>query len=139
MYTITRGPSRLATQRRTGPSQQIEAKAGCDLKQKPAGSPGPKLVFNRVNGKRDPTPGITETREEEHTPAHEENVRFVYETWQQVEDELGASSRPENEQSTCGTVEYVEKSPCHNLNGFVPIDLEEWWAKQFLANIQNSS
>uniref|UniRef100_UPI00398E7D0A MAPK regulated corepressor interacting protein 2-like isoform X1 n=1 Tax=Pristiophorus japonicus TaxID=55135 RepID=UPI00398E7D0A len=38
MYTITRGPSRLATQRRTGPSQQIEAKPGCDIKQKPAGS-----------------------------------------------------------------------------------------------------
>ncbi|XP_078414874.1 MAPK regulated corepressor interacting protein 2 isoform X4 [Cetorhinus maximus] len=38
MYTITRGPSRLATQRRTGPSQQIEAKSSCDLKQKPAGS-----------------------------------------------------------------------------------------------------
>ncbi|XP_051877587.1 MAPK regulated corepressor interacting protein 2 isoform X2 [Pristis pectinata] len=139
MYTITRGPSRLATQRRTGPSQQIEAKPGCDLKQKPAGSPAPKLVFNRVNGKRYPTPGIMEAREEEHTPAHEENVRFVYEAWQQVEEELGASRRPENNQSPCGTVEYVEKTPCQNLNNFVPIDLEEWWAKQFLANIQNSS
>ncbi|XP_067859720.1 MAPK regulated corepressor interacting protein 2 [Heptranchias perlo] len=140
MYTITRGPSRLATQRRTGPSQQIEAKPGCDLKQKPAGScPAPKLVFNRVNGKRCPTPGITDTQEEEHTPAHEENVRFVYEAWQQVEEELGASQRPENGQSVHGPVEYEEKTPNQNLKNFVPIDLEEWWAKQFLANIQNSS
>ncbi|XP_062915559.1 MAPK regulated corepressor interacting protein 2 isoform X1 [Mobula hypostoma] len=141
MYTISRGPSRLATQRRTGPSQQIEAKPGCDLKQKPVGSgPAPKLVFNRVNGKRYPTPCTAERREEEHTPAHEENVRFVYEAWQQVEEQLGASRRPDNSQSPRGTVEYVEKTPSQNLNiDFVPIDLEEWWAKQFLANIQNSS
>ncbi|XP_059834838.1 MAPK regulated corepressor interacting protein 2 isoform X2 [Hypanus sabinus] len=140
MYTISRGPSRLATQRRTGPSQQIEAKPGCDVKQKPTGSgPAPKLVFNRVNGKRYPTPCAAERREEEHTPAHEENVRFVYEAWQQVEQQLGASRRPDSSQSPRGTVEYVEKTPSQNLNNFVPIDLEEWWAKQFLANIQNSS
>ncbi|XP_060696665.1 MAPK regulated corepressor interacting protein 2 isoform X1 [Hemiscyllium ocellatum] len=142
MYTITRGPSRLATQRRTGPSQQIEAKSGCDLKLKPVGScPAPKLVFNRVNGKRCPTPGTIDTQEEEHTPAHEENVRFVYEAWQQVEEELGASQ--ENGQCAHGPVHYVEKTPSQNLKSrcqdFVPIDLEEWWAKQFLANIQNSS
>ncbi|XP_048407699.1 MAPK regulated corepressor interacting protein 2 isoform X1 [Stegostoma tigrinum] len=138
MYTITRGPSRLATQRRTGPSQQIEAKSGCDLKLKPVGScPAPKLVFNRVNGKRCPTPGIIDTQEEEHTPAHEENVQFVYEAWQQVEEQLGASQ--ENGQHAHGPVQYVEKTPSQNLKNFVPIDLEEWWAKQFLANIQNSA
>ncbi|XP_078274074.1 MAPK regulated corepressor interacting protein 2 [Rhinoraja longicauda] len=140
MYTITRGPSRLATQRRTGPSQQIEAKPGCDLKQKPAESgPAPRLVFNRVTGKRYASPGVTETRqEEEHTPAHEENVRFVHQAWQQVEEELLASRHSEKGQRPRGAVEYEEKSPSQNLSNFVPIDLEEWWAKQFLANIQNS-
>uniref|UniRef100_UPI00398F4E03 MAPK regulated corepressor interacting protein 2-like isoform X2 n=1 Tax=Pristiophorus japonicus TaxID=55135 RepID=UPI00398F4E03 len=77
MYTITRGPSRLATQRRTA--------------------------------------------------------------WQQVEEELGASQEPENGRSTRRPVQYMEKTPNQNLKNFVPIDLEEWWAKQFLANIQNSS
>ncbi|XP_067881150.1 MAPK regulated corepressor interacting protein 2-like, partial [Heterodontus francisci] len=101
--------------------------------------PAPKLVLTEVNGKRCPTPGITDTREEAHTPAHEENVRFVYEAWQQVEEELGASQQPENGQCTHGPVQYVEKTPNQNLKNFVPIDLEEWWAKQFLANIQNSS
>ncbi|NP_001279080.1 MAPK regulated corepressor interacting protein 2 [Callorhinchus milii] len=142
MYTITRGPSRLATQRRTGPSQQVEAKSGCELKQKPgpwpAGSrPVPKLVFSRVNGKRVQSLGGREPREEEvPTQAHEENVRFVYEAWQQVEEELGASEGPD---SRHGTVQYVENTPNPSLKGFVPIDLEEWWAKQFLANIENSS
>ncbi|XP_038676830.1 MAPK regulated corepressor interacting protein 2-like [Scyliorhinus canicula] len=102
-------------------------------------SPAPKLVFNRVNGKRCPTSGITDTWEEEHTPAHEENVRFVYEAWQQVEEALGANQQLENGQCAQGPVKYVEKTPNQNLKNFVPIDLEEWWAKQFLANIQNTS
>ncbi|XP_072337449.1 MAPK regulated corepressor interacting protein 2 isoform X2 [Scyliorhinus torazame] len=116
MYTITRGPSRLATQRRTGPSQQIEAKPGSEFKQKAAASsPAPKLVFNRVNGKRCPTSGITDTREEEHTPAHEQNVRFVYEAWQQVEEALGANQQLENGLCAQGPVQYVEKMPNQNL------------------------
>ncbi|XP_054247161.1 MAPK regulated corepressor interacting protein 2 [Indicator indicator] len=74
MYTLTRGPSKLATQRRTA--------------------------------------------------------------WQQVEQQLDGSQSGE---STCGPVQYVEKNPNPGLKNFVPIDLEEWWAQQFLAKIQNCS
>lgn len=46
----------------------------------PSRSPGPRLVFNRVNGRRPPTtsPSIEGTQET-YTLAHEENVRFVSE------------------------------------------------------------
>lgn len=46
----------------------------------PSHSPGPRLVFNRVNGRRPPTtsPSIEGTQET-YTLAHEENVRFVSE------------------------------------------------------------
>uniref|UniRef100_A0A8B9DH90 MAPK regulated corepressor interacting protein 2 n=1 Tax=Anser cygnoides TaxID=8845 RepID=A0A8B9DH90_ANSCY len=96
-------------------------------------SPLPKLVFNRVNGKRPQVllshaPGP----EECYTAAHEENVRFVYEAWQEVEQQLDDSQRGE---SARGPVQYVEKTPNPSLKYFVPIDLEEWWAKQFLAKI----
>ncbi|XP_057603896.1 MAPK regulated corepressor interacting protein 2 isoform X1 [Hippopotamus amphibius kiboko] len=65
--------------------------------------PGPRLVFNRVNGRRPPaiSPSLEGTQET-YTLAHEENVRFVSED-------------------------------------FVPIDLDEWWAQQFLARITNCS
>ncbi|XP_040539583.1 MAPK regulated corepressor interacting protein 2 isoform X3 [Gallus gallus] len=109
MYTLTRGPSKLATQRRTGPTQQpVESKVGEPRGRLqpgawPPASPAQKLIFNRVNGKR---PQVllphTSVPEESYTAAHEENVRFVYED-------------------------------------FVPIDLEEWWAQQFLAKIENCS
>ncbi|XP_051765058.1 MAPK regulated corepressor interacting protein 2 [Ctenopharyngodon idella] len=142
MYTITRGPSKLVTQRRTGPTQQIESKAN-DLKQKQSpwlasDSPAPKIVFNRLNGKRyhrSTSPKAASTTEG-FTPAHEENVRFVYEAWQEVEQKLGEGSQPENGK---GPVQYAERSPNPGMKNFVPIDLEEWWAQRFLANIVNLS
>ncbi|KAM9098276.1 MAPK regulated corepressor interacting protein 2 [Sarcophilus harrisii] len=150
MYTITKGPSKLATQRRTGPTQQLESKLGEHLKcrrsaQQPQQPPGPcplsslapKLVFNRVNGRRPlaTTQSITAT-EESYTLAHEENVRFVYEAWQQVEQQLVGSQAGE---SGPRPVQYVEKTPNPGLQNFVPIDLDEWWAQQFLAGINNCS
>nr|XP_055195873.1 MAPK regulated corepressor interacting protein 2 isoform X3 [Nyctereutes procyonoides] len=52
---------------------------------------GPRLVFNRVNGRRPPaTSPSFEGVQETYTLAHEENVRFVSEAWQQVEQQLGS-------------------------------------------------
>ncbi|NXA37515.1 MCRI2 protein, partial [Eudromia elegans] len=100
-------------------------------------SPAQKLVFNRVNGKRPQVlPPQVWASEESYTLAHEENVRFVYEAWQQVEQQLDGSQRGENVR---GPVQYVEKTPNPGLKNFVPIDLEEWWAQQFLAKIENCS
>ncbi|XP_032087154.1 MAPK regulated corepressor interacting protein 2 [Thamnophis elegans] len=153
MYTITKGPSKLATQRRTGPTQQVESKL-VDLKCRrpqqqqqqqqqpelgswPLASPLPKLVFNRVNGKRTPLMiSPPTTIEENYTVAHEENVRFVYEAWQQVEQQLDSREQGDGRS---GPVQYTEKTPTPELKDFVPIDLEDWWAQQFLAKIKNGS
>ncbi|RVE75622.1 hypothetical protein OJAV_G00000600 [Oryzias javanicus] len=142
MYTITRGPSKLVTQRRTGPKQQVENKFS-DLKIKPtswlaSSSQAPKIVFNRLNGKRHSSvlPKKSQGAAEGFSPAHEENVRFVYEVWQEVEQKLedrGDSSEHH------GPVQYTEKTPSAVMKNFVPIDLEEWWAQRFLANIANLS
>lgn len=140
MYTVTRGPSKLVTQRRTGPTQQIESKFG-DLKIKPtswlaANCPPPKIVFNRLNGKRSHQNQKTSSPAEGVSAAHEENVRFVYEAWQQVEQQLGDGG----DSADCqGPVQYTEKTPSTAMKNFVPIDLEEWWAQRFLANIANLS
>uniref|UniRef100_A0A087XHB0 MAPK regulated corepressor interacting protein 2 n=1 Tax=Poecilia formosa TaxID=48698 RepID=A0A087XHB0_POEFO len=154
MYTITRGPSKLVTQRRTGPTQQVESKFS-DLKLKPtswltskpalplrdslSSSPPPKIVFNRLNGKRHNGTATQKNQSpaaEGFTPAHEENVRFVYEVWQEVEQKL--EDRGESADSK-GPVQYAEKTPGTVMKNFVPIDLEEWWAQRFLANIANLS
>lgn len=100
-------------------------------------SPGPRLVFNRVNGRRPLTTSPSlEGTQETYTLAHEENVRFVSEAWQQVERQLDGS--PANE-SGPRPVQYVESTPDPRLQNFVPIDLDEWWAQQFLARITNCS
>ncbi|NXF22864.1 MCRI2 protein, partial [Rhodinocichla rosea] len=146
MYTLTRGPSKLATQRRTAqdtwtaPVLAGMGRAACALTSPllpSLHSPAQKLVFNRVNGKRPPLLLQQISAPEEcYTLAHEENVRFVYEAWQQVEQQLDSSRSGE---SACGPVQYVEKTPNPGLKNFVPIDLEDWWAQQFLAKIENSS
>ncbi|XP_012977033.1 MAPK regulated corepressor interacting protein 2 isoform X3 [Mesocricetus auratus] len=102
-----------------------------------SGSPGPRLVFNRVNGRRPlTTPTSLEGTQETYTLAHEENVRFVSEAWQQVERQLGGGPADE---SGPRPVQYVESTPDPRLQNFVPIDLDEWWAQQFLARITNCS
>uniref|UniRef100_A0AAR2K3M7 Uncharacterized protein n=1 Tax=Pygocentrus nattereri TaxID=42514 RepID=A0AAR2K3M7_PYGNA len=135
MYTITRGPSKLVTQRRTGPTQQIDINPPAD---RGSPSPAPKIVFQRLNGKRyhRSTSPKEDSTAEGFTPAHEENVRFVYEAWQEVEQKLGDGAQPENGK---GPVQYAERSPNPSMKNFVPIDLEEWWAQRFLANIANLS
>ncbi|XP_061685273.1 MAPK regulated corepressor interacting protein 2 [Syngnathoides biaculeatus] len=145
MYTISRGPSKLVTQRRTttgGPAQQIESKFG-ELKFKPttwltSNTPSPKIVFNRLNGKRYHTPSTPklDSPAEGFTPAHEENVKFVYEAWREVEQKLGEDGES---RGSWGPVQYKEKTPNAVMKNFVPIDLEEWWAQRFLANIAGLS
>uniref|UniRef100_A0AAX7US10 Uncharacterized protein n=1 Tax=Astatotilapia calliptera TaxID=8154 RepID=A0AAX7US10_ASTCA len=75
----------ISPQRDYGNTQQVESKFG-DLKLKPtswitSNSPPPKIVFNRLNGKRYHSAAAqkSESPVEGFTPAHEENVRFVYE------------------------------------------------------------
>ncbi|CAL8270447.1 MAPK regulated corepressor interacting protein 2 [Gadus morhua] len=145
MYTITRGPSKLVTQRRTGPTQQIESK-NKDLKIKStswfdSNSPPPKIVFNRPNGKRYHTaapPKTDSPTEGLFTPAHEENVKFVLEAWQEVEQNMGDGEQ-EGRKPISAPVQYSEKTTAPVMKNFVPIDLEEWWAQRFLANINNLS
>ncbi|KAG8506351.1 MAPK regulated corepressor interacting protein 2 [Galemys pyrenaicus] len=152
MYTITKGPSKLVAQRRTGPTQQqVESRLGELLKGRHptpptpppprAQPPGPwplsRLVFNRVNGRRPPaTAASLEGTQETYTLAHEENVRFVSEAWQQVERQLGAGQAGG---SGPRPVQYVERTPNPRLQSFVPIDLDEWWAQQFLARVTSCS
>ncbi|KAK7930136.1 hypothetical protein WMY93_006531 [Mugilogobius chulae] len=145
MYTITRGPSKLVTQRRTGPTQQIESKFS-DLKLKPtswltSNSPPPKIVFHRLNGKRYNGAALhkPDSPVESFTPAHEENVKFVFEAWQEVEQKLENGTDMTDVTDSKGPVQYAEKTPSAAMKNFVPIDLEEWWAQRFLANIVNLS
>ncbi|XP_039975142.1 MAPK regulated corepressor interacting protein 2-like isoform X2 [Xiphias gladius] len=145
MYTITRGPSKLVTQRRTGPTQQLDNKIN-DFKHKQTSwslpdLPAPKIVFNRLNGKKyhHPAPALPADnhQEETFTAAHEENVKFVYEAWREVlQKEQGSSRGPEEAQAA---VHYKETTPSPHMDNFVPIDLDEWWAQRFLANIDKLS
>ncbi|EMP32446.1 hypothetical protein UY3_10410 [Chelonia mydas] len=72
-------------------------------------SPVSRVVYN---GKRNSSPRSPSNSSEIFTPAHEENVRFIYEAWQCVERDL----RNQMSGSERGLVEeYVEKIPNPSL------------------------
>ncbi|XP_056468474.1 MAPK regulated corepressor interacting protein 2-like [Gadus chalcogrammus] len=148
MYTITKGPSKLATQRRTGPTQQLDNQI-TEFKHKqtswnlPA-LPAPKIVFNRPNGKKyhQPAQSLQVNSQSEDscfTPAHEENVQFAHHAWREVAQQLeeGPSPGPHGAQEAVLYQESGETGP--HMDNFVPIDLDEWWAQRFLANIDKLS
>ncbi|XP_071429820.1 mapk-regulated corepressor-interacting protein 1 [Pithys albifrons albifrons] len=81
-----------------------------------ASSPVSRMVYN---GKRSGGPRSPGSGSEIFTPAHEENVRFIYEAWQCVERDLRSQMGSER-----GLVEeYVEKMPNPSLKAFKPVDL----------------
>ncbi|XP_023054676.1 MAPK regulated corepressor interacting protein 2-like isoform X1 [Piliocolobus tephrosceles] len=161
MCTITKGPSKLVALRCTGPTQQqvegpldellkcrqptpptLQPERAQPFAQSPGPwpllSPGPRLVFNRVNSRRAPSTSLSlEGTQETYTLAHKENVRFVSEAWQQVlQQQLDGGPASEGRPSP---VQYVESTPNPRLQNFVSIDLEEWWAQHFLARITSCS
>ncbi|XP_037113209.1 MAPK regulated corepressor interacting protein 2-like isoform X1 [Syngnathus acus] len=147
MYTITRGPSKLVTQRRTGPTQQLESKTN-DFKHKQTtwslpNIPAPKIVFNRPNGKKYHQPSLSlpmDPRQEwESAAAHEDNVKFVYEAWQEAIRHEQGNSRTTRSVAATAAVHYKDDTPTTHMNDFVPIDLDEWWAQRFLTNIDKLS
>ncbi|XP_006886357.1 PREDICTED: uncharacterized protein LOC102847032 [Elephantulus edwardii] len=87
-----------------------------------AGSPSSPVSRVVYNGKRNSSPRSPPNSSEIFTPAHEENVRFIYEAWQGVERDL----RNQLSGSERGLVEeYVEKVPNPGLKTFKPIDLSD--------------
>ncbi|XP_056673312.1 mapk-regulated corepressor-interacting protein 1 isoform X2 [Monodelphis domestica] len=77
-------------------------------------SPVSRVVYN---GKRNSSPRSPSNSSEIFTPAHEENVRFIYEAWQCVERDL----RNQMSGSERGLVEeYVEKVPNPSLKSECP-------------------
>lgn len=87
-------------------------------------SPVSRVVYN---GKRNSGPRSPTNSSEIFTPAHEENVRFIYEAWQGVERDLRSQlSGGERGLGERGLVEeYVEKVPNPSLKTFKPIDLSD--------------
>ncbi|TRY69659.1 hypothetical protein DNTS_028424 [Danionella cerebrum] len=75
-------------------------------------------TYKRTSSPRSPT-----NTAELFTPAHEENVRFIHDTWLCV---LRDIKSPQNsERNDHGPQEYVEKNPNPNLHSFIPVDLSD--------------
>ncbi|KAI5934033.1 Mapk-regulated corepressor-interacting protein 1 [Manis javanica] len=104
---------------RHGSGHSIWSPAGREAAAPMTSSPVSRVVYT---GRRNSSPRSPPSSSEIFTPAHEENVRFIYEAWQGVERDL----RSQVSGSERGLVEeYVEKVPNPSLKTFKPIDLSD--------------
>ncbi|MBN3310434.1 MCRI1 protein, partial [Amia calva] len=75
------------------------------------------------NYKRTSSPRSPPSVGELFTPAHEENVRFIHDTWQCVLRDIKTPQG--SERNDRGPQEYVEKNPNPSLHSFTPVDLSD--------------
>ncbi|XP_032671538.1 MAPK regulated corepressor interacting protein 2 [Odontomachus brunneus] len=147
MYTVSKGPSKIVAKTRRGINQNFERLETLrDLTRKTGPEDNheitrhvPKPVFH-MNGKSKLT-SQRHQMQEVITPQHEELIKFVYESWNQV------NTRPTNEccnGTECtefcnpNSIVYYDGEPNNSLQDFKPFDLESWWGKRLFNNITKS-
>ncbi|KAL0108761.1 hypothetical protein PUN28_014119 [Cardiocondyla obscurior] len=148
MYTVSKGPSKIVAKTRRGISQNLERLETLrDLTRKTDIEDDheiichvPKPVFH-VNGK---SKFISQRHQMQEviTPQHEELIKFIYESWNQVnmrqESECCDSSECTEFCSSKDSIVYYNDGESNNLHDFKPFDLESWWGKRLFNNITKS-
>lgn len=148
MYTVSKGPSKIVAKTRRGISQNFERLDTLrDLTRKAdteddheATRQAPKPVFH-MNGKVKFS-SQRHQLQEVITPQHEELIKFVYESWNQVNIRQNSESSDGSEcsepSSSTSIVYYNDGEPNNTLQDFKPFDLESWWGKRLFNNITKS-
>ncbi|KAL7860283.1 hypothetical protein AOLI_G00166320 [Acnodon oligacanthus] len=125
VFSLGRGTERISSLETLCSTEEflckISAKTVWRIRPRPiyctmTSSSTPRMhTYKRTSSPRSPT-----NTGELFTSAHEENVRFIHDTWQCV---LRDIKSPQN--SERGPQEYVEKNPNPNLHSFTPVDLSD--------------
>ncbi|XP_076683606.1 MAPK regulated corepressor interacting protein 2 isoform X1 [Andrena cerasifolii] len=148
MYTVSKGPSKIVAKTRRGISQNLERLETLrDLTRKADPDDDheitrhvPKPVFH-MNGKSKLS-SHRHQMQEVITPQHEELIKFVYESWNQVNTRQRSESSDGSDcsepSSPNSIVYYNGGEPNDTLQDFKPFDLESWWGKRLFNNITKS-
>ncbi|XP_043261466.1 MAPK regulated corepressor interacting protein 2-like [Colletes gigas] len=148
MYTVSKGPSKIVAKTRRGISQNLERLETLrDLTRKADPDDDhettrhvPKPVFH-MNGKSKLS-SQRHQMQEVITPQHEELIKFVYESWNQVNTRQRSESSDGSDcsepSSPNSIVYYNDGEPNDTLQDFKPFDLESWWGKRLFNNITKS-
>ncbi|XP_011499899.1 PREDICTED: protein FAM195A [Ceratosolen solmsi marchali] len=153
MYTVSKGPSKIVAKTRRGINQKLERLDNFrDLSRKSDpeedGSEEDKIIRNipkpvfYTSSKLKPSLQRHRTRQEVITPQHEELIKFVYESWNQINARqrcLSSDDSDPYESSSNETIVYYNDGEPNNvLQDFKPFDLESWWGKRLFNNITKS-
>ncbi|XP_077285876.1 MAPK regulated corepressor interacting protein 2 [Arctopsyche grandis] len=146
MYAVSKGPIKIVTKARRGISQNLERLETFrdSRKSSPSDSTDvitlPKPVFH-LNGKKSMHQRI---HQDSITPQHEEIIRYIYDTWNQVAECDSEPTSPSDEDHVYtvsvapSNLYYKDSEPSPVLRDFKPFDLESWWGKRLFHNITKS-
>lgn len=153
MYTLTRGPSKIAAKTRRAPTSPIEANFDQLLKRDKEEFLAnkmslPKPVFNHVNNRLNKLSSqykngqrVPETNGHDAislSVSQEEVVKYISELWSRTSHDYETHLKTGGRSSPL-VIYYKEKAPNPKLENFEPFDLEAWWGHRMLQNIVSSS
>ncbi|XP_067002854.1 MAPK regulated corepressor interacting protein 2 [Anabrus simplex] len=97
----------------------------------------PRPQMQSLNGKRPNTQRV----QQDSTPTqHDDLIKFICDSWNKVSREFEHSNQngADNGKGRPCVLYYVEQDPNPQLKDFEPFDLEAWWGKRLVENINNA-
>ncbi|KAK2175767.1 hypothetical protein NP493_709g03025 [Ridgeia piscesae] len=140
MYSLTRGPSKLASKAsQRGLTQQIEKFEGrVELTNRPFANGSTSMIMTSsprpvFNGKKYYGRSKNTMTREPISPVHEDNVVFIAEAWQRVQRDLNSRRSRDD-----GPELYQNKSTANHIPDFEPFNIDEWWLNRTLHKTPQS-
>ncbi|KAK6634287.1 hypothetical protein RUM43_001920 [Polyplax serrata] len=98
----------------------------------------PRQHYQSVNGGKRVAPNRMTQQIMSPLPQHDDIIKFVFDSWSKVNREFSEQNFSEAGHNPSVTY-YEEREPNPLLKDFEPFDLEAWWAKRLVQNIQAAS
>lgn len=61
---------------------------------------------------------------------HDDLIKYIYDSWSKVESDRSSGGN---------SVKYYQEQESHNLKDFQPFDLEAYWGRRTIQNIQQAN
>ncbi|XP_018021517.1 MAPK regulated corepressor interacting protein 2 [Hyalella azteca] len=157
MYTVSGGPTRIINRtRRDIPLKLENLEVNRDLRRKNSGDSddseqsvmsSPRLVFQPAtsgkgsrngNNRHNSNSNSQQEASPPLSPSHMEIVNFFSSSWAEFQQELDADQSRQNGHDDRGKnrITVYECKEVHPImEGFKPLNFEEWWAKRLYTKI----
>lgn len=92
---------------------------------------GPRMgALNGNNNRRPPNVNRISSTERPFYAQHDDLIKYIFDSWNKISQEV--------DRNTGNNTIYYQEQENQNLKNFEPFDLQAYWARQVVQNIQQS-